>query len=79
MLIMIDTTKTANQKRKEAAAARRIEKAQLKQASKIASKIPQVAVPATNEPSGSETLMNGRLDTSLASDSQAAKADSSLD
>ena len=35
-LIMIDTTKTANQKRKEAAAARRNEKAQQKQAAKIA-------------------------------------------
>lgn len=49
-LVMIDTTKTANQKRKEAAAARRNEKFQQKQNAKIAVSVgaSTIQMPASN-------------------------------
>ena len=69
---MIDTTKTANQKRKEAAAARRTEKAQIKTAIKPISR----SVPETNKvsnESSSHNPQNGKLDASMASDSVVQK------
>ncbi len=69
---MIDTTKTANQKRKEAAAARRTEKALLKTTIKPISR----SVPGTNKVSNegsSQNTQNGKLDASMASDSIAQK------
>ena len=66
VLIMIDTTKTANQKRKEAAAARRSEKKNQKYAAKMLVK----PVPLSINPSfdNSEGLPNFKQDTSLCSD-----------
>lgn len=65
---MIDTTKTANQKRREAAAARRNEKAQQK-AAKVCAKTGQVQNGAMQQEM-SEGLPNGnKLDQSLADDS----------
>ena len=61
---MIDTTKTATQKKKEAAAARRTEKAQQKQAAKIAAKSVPVTIQASND--NSETLGSAQRDTAQA-------------
>ena len=64
--MMIDTTKTAKQKLKEAAAARRTEKAQQKQAAKIAARASQVTLNASNENSD---MMGAPKDASMASES----------
>jgi len=74
VLIMIDTTKTANQKRKEAAAARRIEKAQLKTNAKTSASLNKAVNGKHDTLDGSSLIQeNGKQEGSMASDSMANK------
>ena len=70
---MIDTTKTTNQKRKEAAAARRNEKALQKQAAKLAMVARSVPVTINASHENSEVLPSAKQDASMASESAALK------